>query len=866
MGQGNAIAHLMPPPFYAYRYVVAKARAPEESIQDQIDKITDATATNRYKVEVMPGIYVESITMKAYVDVVAPYGRVRIQPSSGTAAVTMASNSMLQGVEVDQTNQAANATGIVIGDLSNVIVEDCWVTGGGAGDIGISDASTGTTVIIRKCRIDSAQYGYRKTGTGTTWFADTRVTTTLAITSMQGAVADDGGVQTDETTEANNDTANDMTLLPAAPAVNDAYYFGGVYPFQQLTINIGTAGVKGAGAWTITWEYWNGSAWATVSVTDGTSEFTVAGTSNVTFTPPVDWASTAVAGITAYWIRARVTAATLPITTQPLGTQSWVTDAIDIDVNAGTLNLIDCELMFAGTGANVDLADATITVNSWGNTLAGDGWRIADNANAKVFSHNDKFTKVLHAGAGFMVAYEEPQTYLVHNGMKIGDALTDITDAADTKRYTVRVFSGEYSEAVTMKQYIDLVGESNQSVVISQASATVITCAANSRVKNVRVEVTAADNTNAILCNNIYSYLEQVVVIVTHSANVNSCVASSGTGGFELHDCLLQIDNAASYPLYVDGSGNHFVYDSELINTGSGGYSVFIGAADSLNSFNNKLRSDEGFYLTSDTATQVLSYGDDFTSVVWSGATGLFADLTEARLYACAAGIAIGDWVYASGNDTVAEADADALATMPSIGRVVYKPSDTTCYVRNHGYAYDAGANAGHGDAWVAGQEYWISATAGEITTTMHPVWPQRAGVAVSTQRFKILVGDNLGLVHCNEYQAPTGTVAVNQWVYITTTNDIVGLAQANAAATMMAIGVCVQVTVGAPNDTILVKLRGKYAYDDAGAAWVASDDVYISDTVAGGITRTMPVGGIIQKVAEVKSYVDPALILELAD
>ena len=56
MGQGNALHHLMPPPFYAYRMVVAKARAPEESISDQLDKIVDASATNRYKVEVMPGI------------------------------------------------------------------------------------------------------------------------------------------------------------------------------------------------------------------------------------------------------------------------------------------------------------------------------------------------------------------------------------------------------------------------------------------------------------------------------------------------------------------------------------------------------------------------------------------------------------------------------------------------------------------------------------------------------------------------------------------------------------------------------------------------------------------------------------------
>lgn len=144
----------------------------------------------------------------------------------------------------------------------------------------------------------------------------------LSNVAMTGAVADDGGATTDETTEANNATANDMTLLPAAPAVNDAYYFAAAGPFDKLTLNIGTPGV---GTWTITWEYYNGSSWVALSgVTDDTSGFTAAaGNHDVTFTRPSDWGSLAVAGITGYWIRARVSNYT-SITTQPLGTQSWI--------------------------------------------------------------------------------------------------------------------------------------------------------------------------------------------------------------------------------------------------------------------------------------------------------------------------------------------------------------------------------------------------------------------------------------------------------------------------------------------------------------------------------------------------------------
>lgn len=148
---------------------------------------------------------------------------------------------------------------------------------------------------------------------------------------VDGAVADDGGAQTDETTEAQSIAAGDMTLLPATPAVNDAYYFGADATFQILYVNISTAG---AGTWTITWEYWNGSSWAEPSiVVDSTTSFKAGtGLKNVVFSGTSGWVTTAVDGITKYWLRGRVSAYT-SITTQPLGTQAWVLDNSD---NFGT--------------------------------------------------------------------------------------------------------------------------------------------------------------------------------------------------------------------------------------------------------------------------------------------------------------------------------------------------------------------------------------------------------------------------------------------------------------------------------------------------------------------------------------------------
>lgn len=138
---------------------------------------------------------------------------------------------------------------------------------------------------------------------------------------VDGAVAEDTPAQVTETAAAQSRAVNDMTLLPAVPAPNDAYYFGFNILWNYLILNIGIAG---AGVWTITWEYWNGAWVALGGVTDGTTHFrAAAGLHNVTFTRPGDWALTNVnAAGNMYWIRGRVSAYT-SVVTQPKGTQAW---------------------------------------------------------------------------------------------------------------------------------------------------------------------------------------------------------------------------------------------------------------------------------------------------------------------------------------------------------------------------------------------------------------------------------------------------------------------------------------------------------------------------------------------------------------
>ena len=130
-------------------------------------------------------------------------------------------------------------------------------------------------------------------------------------------------IYADETTDINNATANDVALPPIQIAtVGDAILVGRDGKFGKFRLNVGTAGVH-SGV-TLQWQYWNG-AWVALTVTDPTNFFKVAGTNNITFTPPADWVENSVNGISKYWIRCIVTVLTAPtLTTAPLGTQGWL--------------------------------------------------------------------------------------------------------------------------------------------------------------------------------------------------------------------------------------------------------------------------------------------------------------------------------------------------------------------------------------------------------------------------------------------------------------------------------------------------------------------------------------------------------------
>lgn len=178
---------------------------------------------------------------------------------------------------------------------------------------------------------------------------DTFPFNTVTLTEAAAAYAkvdDDGSFQNLATSSSGGGYTNNYQLFPDTEAVNDAAYFGATAKFGALYFDMSaTVAVYGADA--ITWEYWDGTAqawitlpiiWDNTDADDGDGDRPFQQDGYVIFNAPATWAASVVDGLSAYWIRARVTAA--QITTIPLTNSKE--HQIPSDANA-------TEIPYAGT-------------------------------------------------------------------------------------------------------------------------------------------------------------------------------------------------------------------------------------------------------------------------------------------------------------------------------------------------------------------------------------------------------------------------------------------------------------------------------------------------------------------------------------
>jgi len=112
---------------------------------------------------------------------------------------------------------------------------------------------------------------------------------------------------TDYTSQVNSWSESDVKPFPYPMGTNDAFYIGLYNKFTSLWVYI-KSGDQGDGAYSVTWEYWNGSSWVALpNLTDETDGFKNDETNYVYWDRPSDWVECTVNGVTAYWIRARLT-------------------------------------------------------------------------------------------------------------------------------------------------------------------------------------------------------------------------------------------------------------------------------------------------------------------------------------------------------------------------------------------------------------------------------------------------------------------------------------------------------------------------------------------------------------------------------
>ena len=122
-----------------------------------------------------------------------------------------------------------------------------------------------------------------------------------AVAVITSAQQDNGWVFTDYTTESNaREVDDDVVLLPAVPAINDAFYFGFTEKTYEVFINFTTLGQYTG---TCNLEYWDGGAWVALTYAYGGSnkesfKQTTGRTSYVCTIPADDWATVAVNGTT----------------------------------------------------------------------------------------------------------------------------------------------------------------------------------------------------------------------------------------------------------------------------------------------------------------------------------------------------------------------------------------------------------------------------------------------------------------------------------------------------------------------------------------------------------------------------------------
>ena len=239
-----------------------------------------------------------------------------------------------------------------------------------------------------------------------------------------GVSFEDPATFVDDTTDLNDTGGTDVPIFPTPESTNDAFYFGKDNIFEFLLADIATQGVSSASA--TVWEYWDGSAWQTLTTVDdsdsGNGAFTeVAGRHLISWTAPSDWARTTVtnqpaaAPVNLYYIRVRVTAENY--STSPVLNVAFVAGELQLKARVADVAIITA----GGATGNADyyiLGDPLVDFSDDDVVIAG--------TSRKTFDVNGAPTNVGPAGDTDITA--------AHAAIQV-----DITEDGSTEPYSIDI-------------------------------------------------------------------------------------------------------------------------------------------------------------------------------------------------------------------------------------------------------------------------------------------------------------------------------------------------------------------------------------------------------------------------------------------
>lgn len=117
-----------------------------------------------------------------------------------------------------------------------------------------------------------------------------------------------GPVWTDITNAMRNPGDAAIKLFADAEVIHDALYIGADELFNYINMHLVTFGIIVGSPALPKWEYWNGSVWASLAVSDGTDDGTGPLTQDgtISWAPPSNWIATYVNNKLMLWVRLRI--------------------------------------------------------------------------------------------------------------------------------------------------------------------------------------------------------------------------------------------------------------------------------------------------------------------------------------------------------------------------------------------------------------------------------------------------------------------------------------------------------------------------------------------------------------------------------